>query len=257
MFISKKYIPSLFTILNAFCGLMSIINASNGLYEQAALFIIYASLFDMLDGIVARILKSSSNFGVELDSLSDVVSFGAAPSFLLYSIYFKSLGGFGIAVSSLIMVFAAIRLARFNVQLVGFDKNKFIGLPTPIASVTLASYILFYHDKIFSESVSSIIISVLVIALAILMVSKLRYDTMPKFSVQSFKKNPFIFSVLFIGLVLVIITRGEALFIVCMFYLFSGIYRGIEHYISKKFKKVGEEQDDEEVFKLNDTKLNR
>ena len=144
----------------------------------------------------------------------------------------------------------------FNVQLIGFDKNKFIGLPTPIASVTLVSYILFYHDKIFSEAVSNIIISILVIVLAILMVSKLRYDTMPKFSIQSFKKNPFIFSVLFIGLALVIITRGEALFFVCLFYLCSGIYRSIEHYISKKFKKVGGEQEDEEVFKLNDTKLN-
>lgn len=85
------------------------------------MFIIIATLFDAVDGLAARLTKSSSEFGVELDSLSDVISFGLAPSFLIYGIYLNELGDIGVVISSLIMVFAAIRLARFNVQLVGFD----------------------------------------------------------------------------------------------------------------------------------------
>ena len=254
---SRKYVPSLFTILNAFCGLMSIINASHEMYEQAALFIIYASLFDMLDGIVARILRSSSKFGVELDSLSDVISFGVAPSFLLYSIYFKDLDGIGIAVSSMIMVFAAIRLARFNVQLVGFDKNKFIGLPTPIASITISAYILFYHNKIFSKATSDTFIIILVVAIALLMVSNFRYNTIPKLSIQSLKKSPIVFAILLLGIALVIFTKGEGLFSFCLFYVSTGIIRSIGNFVSKKYKKITRKQDNEETLELNKTKLNR
>ena len=80
------FIPSLFTVLNLFCGFMAIINADALNFEQAALFILYAGLFDMFDGVVARFTGTSSKFGVELDSLADLVSFGVAPSFILYKV---------------------------------------------------------------------------------------------------------------------------------------------------------------------------
>ena len=166
MFISRKFIPSLFTILNAFCGFMSVIFSSKGNFDDASLFIIFASFFDAIDGLAARLTNSASAFGVELDSLSDVISFGLAPSFLIYSIYLNELGDIGIVLSSLVMVFAALRLARFNVQLVGFDKDKFNGLPAPMATFTICTYILFYHNKIFTDQVSEIVIIVLALAIA-------------------------------------------------------------------------------------------
>jgi CDP-diacylglycerol--serine O-phosphatidyltransferase len=104
----------------------------------------------MFDGVVARFTGTSSKFGVELDSLADLVSFGVAPSFILYKVYFFSLDGLGIALSALIMIFGALRLARFNAQLVGFDKNYFSGVPVPIP-VTVSSFILYYYNLNFNS----------------------------------------------------------------------------------------------------------
>ncbi|TRZ66116.1 CDP-diacylglycerol--serine O-phosphatidyltransferase [bacterium] len=227
MLVSKKFIPSLFTILNAFCGLMSIINASNQMFDEACLFIVYAALFDMIDGVAARITKSSSEFGVELDSLSDVISFGAAPSFLLYSIYFKEYNGLGIAISSMIMVFSAIRLARFNISLVGFDKDKFTGVPTPMASITLVSYLLMYHNKIFTSETSKYAIFLLSLGLAFMMVSKFKYITFPKPSWSNAKANPLLYSGFILAVILTLLTKGSAVFPLCILYIISGIIGSI------------------------------
>lgn len=253
MLVSRKFIPSLFTILNAFCGFMSLINSAMGDFTDAALFIIYASLFDAVDGFAARLTKSSSEFGVELDSLSDVISFGVAPSFLLYNIYLNELGDIGIVISSLIMVFAALRLARFNVQLVGFDKEKFNGLPAPMTSMTICTYILFYHNKILSEALSQKIIIILAIALPVLMVSRIKYESLPKPSLQAVKKNPIVFILLFIAIVLTIATNGEGAFSFCLFYIFSGMILSLKNLIFRK-QKVIETKLGEENLKLKETK---
>ncbi|MBK7254324.1 MAG: CDP-diacylglycerol--serine O-phosphatidyltransferase [Ignavibacteria bacterium] len=234
MLISKKFIPSLFTILNAFCGFLSVINSANHEYETAAVFIIIATLFDAVDGLAARLTKSSSEFGVELDSLSDVISFGLAPSFLIYGIYLNELGDIGVVVSSLIMVFAAIRLARFNVQLVGFDKDKFNGLPAPMAAMTIVTYILFYHDKIFSLSSSKNFLFVLSIILPVLMVSRIKYESLPKPSLFAIKKNPIIFVILLIAVIITLATGGEGSFSFCLFYIFSGIIISLKNFVFKK-----------------------
>lgn len=220
---SRKFIPSLFTLLNAVCGFISIIESSMGHFDQACYFIVYASLFDAFDGLVARALRTSSEFGVELDSLSDVVSFGAAPSFLLYSMHFQKLDGIGIFLSVLILSFAAIRLARFNIELVGFDKNVFYGVPVPLSAVTIISYLLFYHNKVFDANLSSIVIIVLVILLSILMVSKFKYPTLPKFTKKNFRKDKFKLAALLILIIISLISKGYALFIICILYLLSGI----------------------------------
>ncbi len=234
MLISKKFIPSLFTILNAFCGFLSVINSANHEYETAAIFIIIATLFDAVDGLAARLTKSSSEFGVELDSLSDVISFGLAPSFLIYGIYLNELGDIGVVVSSLVMVFAAIRLARFNVQLVGFDKDKFNGLPAPMAAMTIVTYILFYHDKIFSLSSSKNFLLVLSLILPILMVSRIKYESLPKPSLFAIKKNPIIFVILLIAVIITLATGGEGSFSFCLFYIFSGIIISFKNFVFKK-----------------------
>lgn len=247
MLISKKFIPSLFTILNAFCGFLSVINSANHEYETAAMFIIFATLFDAVDGLAARLTKSSSEFGVELDSLSDVISFGLAPSFLIYGIYLNELGDIGVVVSSLIMVFAAIRLARFNVQLVGFDKDKFNGLPAPMAAMTIVTYILFYHEKILSLSSSRNFLLILSIILPILMVSRIKYESLPKPSLYAIKKNPIIFVILLIAVIITIATRGEGSFSFCLFYIFSGIIISLKNFVFKKRKPAKDEILDEHL----------
>lgn len=247
MLISRKFIPSLFTVLNAFCGFMSLIHSANGNFTEASLFIIYASLFDAVDGLAARLTNSSSEFGVELDSLSDVISFGVAPSYLIYNVYFNQLGDIGAFIASLIMVFGALRLARFNVQLVGFDKDKFNGLPVPMSAMTICTYILFYHNKIFSEHVSIIVLIILSVSLPVLMVSKVKYDTFPKPSLYAIKKNPIVFIILFIGIILTIVTNGEGSFSFCLFYIFSGIIISLKNMIFKKRKTHGKNVSDEEL----------
>ena len=132
MKITRAVVPSLFTTLNIFCGFLSILSVAQGHFQTAAWFIILAAIFDSLDGVMARITRSSSQFGVELDSLADVVSFGAAPSFMVYQAHLYTLGNWGIIIAALPVVFGAIRLARFNVQLVGFNKDYFNGLPIPM-----------------------------------------------------------------------------------------------------------------------------
>lgn len=220
-----KFMPSLFTILNLFSGFLSILYTANDDLTQACMFIIYASLFDAFDGVVARFTHTSSRFGVELDSLSDVVSFGAAPSFILYKFYFSNLDGIGIAVASLVMIFSALRLARFNAQLVGFDKNYFIGVPVPVSAITISSFFLFYFNKNFSGSLSSTFVYIIAISLPILMMSRLKYDTLPKFTVKEIKLHPVKSIFIFLIILFIIFTRGDGLFIFCLFYLISGIFR--------------------------------
>ncbi|MCE1164667.1 MAG: CDP-diacylglycerol--serine O-phosphatidyltransferase [Bacteroidetes bacterium] len=223
MIISKKFIPSLFTILNAFCGFMSVINSSHSEYEQAVLFIIYAAIFDVLDGMVARILNTSSDFGVELDSLSDVVSFGFAPSFLLYNFFFKDYNAVGIIVSSSVLAFAAIRLARFNISLTGYTKDVFYGIPVPMAALVLCSYILFYHDSVFSSKVSEVAIFAITISVSLLMVSKFRYPAMPSMNKASLKSKPWLVAAIVLGVIISIATKGYGIFPVTVIYILYGI----------------------------------
>ncbi len=246
-----SFIPSLFTVLNLFCGFLSVVNASTGNIEAACLFIIYAGLFDAFDGVVARFTGTSSRFGVELDSLADVVSFGAAPSFILYKAYFEQFDGMGIAISALVMIFAALRLARFNTQLVGFDKNYFSGVPAPLAAMAVSSFFLFYFNKNFNLHTSGIFAYILALLLPALMVSKLKYDTTPKISGREIKKHPVKFIIIFLVIVLIVVTKGEGLFAFSLFYLSTGIFRGIWNVIRKIFGKNQKPEVSEEDLKLH------
>jgi CDP-diacylglycerol--serine O-phosphatidyltransferase len=190
---------------------------------MACAFIVYAAIFDVLDGLVARILKSSSDFGVELDSLSDVISFGAAPSFLLYAAHFKEYNSYGTIVASMIMVFAAIRLARFNITLVGFEKDKFSGLPTPAVAITIITYIYFFHNKVINPELSNIFINIITLGLSLLMVSRFKYPAFPKLTSASVRKNPFPFILIILAIIASIVTKGYATFIICLMFIFGGI----------------------------------
>jgi CDP-diacylglycerol--serine O-phosphatidyltransferase len=231
--ITPSVIPNLFTAMNMFSGFFSIISASQGNFIYAGWLIIIAAIFDTLDGVMARLTRSSSELGVQLDSLSDVVSFGVAPSFLLYTTYFNQFEAFGVIISSFPMIAGGFRLARFNVQLVGFDKSYFTGLPIPSSALTIVCFILSFYKDGYPEELKIFIIP-MVLLLSFLMVSKVKYDTLPKFSLSAIKKNPAIYIAYFIAFVVLIIYRIKGLFFIFVFMIAFGIFRQIFKYFSNK-----------------------
>ena len=231
--VTPSVIPNLFTAMNMFCGFFSIVTASTGNFSYAAWLIFGGAIFDALDGLVARLTNSSSELGVELDSLSDVVTFGAAPSFLLYSTYFSEFGGYGIILASLPLIAGGFRLARFNVQLVGFEKSFFIGLPIPSCALTLASFVLAFYNNGYPENISKIIIPMILI-LSYLMVSNIRYETFPKLSWASIKEKPLNILFVIAALVLVLFAYTEGLFFIFVFMILFGIFRHFYKWFTSK-----------------------
>ncbi|HUL44350.1 MAG TPA: CDP-diacylglycerol--serine O-phosphatidyltransferase [Bacteroidota bacterium] len=228
MKITRAVVPSLFTVLNIFSGFRSIIHTAQGDYVLASWFIILAAIFDVLDGIMARITKSSSGFGVEFDSLSDVVSFGAAPSFLVYSVFLHTMEGIGMLVSAMPLILGALRLARFNTQLVGYDKEYFRGLPIPATAVTIGAFVLQnLQEGNTLTGLPAALLAPMVVVLSILMVSTIKYDTVPKFSRRGIKQHPLRFTVGIIGITAIAVTAGQALFPFFLFYIATGPMRTI------------------------------
>ena len=224
--LTPSVIPNLFTAINMFCGFLSILSASEENYNYAAWLIFIAAIFDALDGMVARLTNSASELGVELDSLSDIVSFGAAPSFLLYKTFFYSMGTWGIIISALPLIAGGFRLARFNIQLVGFSKSFFLGLPIPSSALTIASFILAFFNDGFSKPISDFI-TPMILVLSFLMVSNIRYETLPKISVKSIKEKPYHFIFLIFAVVLVAFMYVKGLFLAFVFMIVIGIFRHI------------------------------
>lgn len=222
--LTPSIIPNLFTAINMFCGFLSILSASDGNFNYAAWLIFIAAIFDALDGMVARLTNSSSELGVELDSLSDIVSFGAAPSFLLYKTYFYSMGTWGIIISALPLIAGGFRLARFNIQLVGFSKSFFLGLPIPSSALTIASFVLAFYNDEFPKPISDFI-TPLILVLSFLMVSNIRYETLPKISLKSIKEKPYHFIFLIIAVILVATMYTKGLFLAFVFMIVIGIFR--------------------------------
>ncbi len=198
---------------------------------------------------MARITRSSSQFGVELDSLADVVSFGVAPSFMVYQAHLYTYGNWGIIIAALPVVFGAIRLARFNVQLVGFDKEYFNGLPIPMQAITVCAFILqYYGDGYGLSGWSGAGLTILVVILSFLMVSRVKYDTIPKFSKRQIKAHPGKIIGLSIGVIFIIISQGTLLFPLLVVYVVFGLIRYIVHGFTKFFTKTENELKGEEKF---------
>jgi CDP-diacylglycerol---serine O-phosphatidyltransferase len=222
----KSSVANFITTLNIFSGFLSIIFASEGNFRIASLMIIAAAIFDMLDGIVARLLSTSSRFGVELDSISDVVSFGAAPAFLIYKAHLYQFGYIGIVLSACLLVFGALRLARFNIQVEDLTtKGDFKGLPIPLSAMTIALLVLsFYQDGKIAEPFTGWIIP-LVLLLSVLMVSTIRYNALPKLKDKNFKQKLYLLAILVAALLLAILTNGEVLFFIFFGIVIFGILR--------------------------------
>lgn len=230
MRITRSIIPNLFTLANLFCGFTAIINIAEGEILRGALFILAGGFFDTFDGIMARLTRSSSEFGVELDSLCDAVSFGVAPAFMLYKVHFFQYGEIGILWASFPALAGIARLARFNVQVTNFeDKNYFKGMPIPGAAVTLCSYVLFFHlSNFIPDDFKPISIFTVTIITSIVMISNIRFDNMPRPSKRSITQRP-VFSILFIiALIASIASAGKLVFPFMMLYI---LVMSLRHFI--------------------------
>lgn len=166
-------LPSMFTLANLFCGYACVVHAMRGDYETAAPLIGFAIILDALDGRIARLTRTASPFGVEFDSLADVISFGIAPAVLAFSWGMSSLGRLGWAASFLFVTGSAMRLARFNIQ-GSPDKRYFAGMPAPAAAAVLASTVYAFPTRLESYHTALPVLA-LVLVPAFLMVSKLRF----------------------------------------------------------------------------------
>jgi CDP-diacylglycerol---serine O-phosphatidyltransferase len=169
-------IPNLFTTGNLFCGVYAILSVFNANYMAAAIAILVALIFDVLDGKSARLTNSTSQFGLEYDSLSDVVSFGVAPGFLIYSWALSGQGTFGVAVMFAYVAMGAVRLARFNSTVALSDGKYFTGLAIPAAAGVIASMVVFDHHIVrMGAEVKPIFVLIITLTLSFLMVSTIKY----------------------------------------------------------------------------------
>ena len=183
-------LPNLFTTGGLFCGFYAIIATLREEYLFAGIAILVAMVFDGLDGRIARMTKTSSKFGVEYDSLSDLVAFGVAPGVLAYRWALEPWGAWGWLAAALYVTCGALRLARFNVQSESADKKNFVGLPIPAAAAVVATTILIY-DFLGGESPTSkhITLLMLIYILAGLMVSNIRYYSFKELNFRN--RQPF------------------------------------------------------------------
>lgn len=228
--IPRIVVPSFFTLMNLFCGFLSIIMVAEGNLERGAWLIVLAGMFDALDGFMARLANATSEFGVELDSICDVVSFGVAPGFLVYSFIFNELSIIGILLSALPPLCAAIRLARFNVESKYEETSFFKGLPSPVHAVMLAAFFLtFQHRLDWFDGLNNGVVSVLVpvvILLSFLMVSTIPFDKIPRFDRSSVKKYKNKFILIFIYFFIILIFQDIGLIIVFSFFILKGLAIG-------------------------------
>ena len=183
--------PSAFTLGNLFFGFWAIVSAFNGNFRWAGWFIVFAGILDMLDGRVARLSGTGTRFGAELDSLVDVISFGVAPALLMYFLDFSNAGRFGWILCYIYVVAVALRLARFNVLSAGkAPTGWFTGMPSPAAGMTLAVYYPFSQTNWYRASLAYLDLQheglvVLMLLLAVLMVSNVKYPKFPPIGLRS------------------------------------------------------------------------
>ena len=239
-------LPNIFTSLNIFFGFYSVIAAINGKYVAAALAIIIAAVFDLLDGKIARATHTTSKFGVEYDSLADLVSFGLAPGLMMYLYALKPLGRIGWLAAFLFMVCGALRLARFNTQVGTISSDHFVGLPIPAAAAMNASTMLLWHRFGFAVEPYRLFILVMLYALAFLMVSNIRYNSFKKAGLY----HKMTFNVLVAAILILIFIAAQpsiAIFALSLSYVVSGPLGAVWRHFHKLKTEDAKSQESHEI----------
>ena len=223
-------LPNLFTAMNMFCGFYAVIASIKGNFAAAAYAVIIAGVFDNLDGKIARATQSTSKFGVEFDSLADLISFGMAPGVMMYLWALSPLGRIGWLAAFLFVVCGALRLARFNTQVGTVSSEYFVGLPIPAGAGMVAATVLFCHHLDIQTLVHPFFFLVEIYLLSFVMVSTIPY--------YSFKKPALFrnrnFNVLVTAILILIFIAAQppiALFLIGIVYVISGPLLSLKHHI--------------------------
>ena len=227
-------IPTSLTVLNLFFGFRCIVNSTRALqaitsgdmegaavfFERACLALLIAAIFDTFDGLIARQLHATSEFGKEYDSLADVCTFGAAPAVLVYAWALHNLGNLGGGISFLFLVAVSLRLARFNVMTGKTDYRYFVGLPSPAGALTIAAIVYYAPAPVTDRSFAFVMLA-LTIFVAFAMVSPVRYRSQKGLSLQ--KERSLMYFVV-LALIVGVASKWprEFLFFFAMAYLASG-----------------------------------
>jgi len=228
-------LPSLFTVGNIFCGYFAIISTMRGHYDAAAQAIGIAIVLDILDGRIARMANAATDFGLQLDSLADVISFGVAPSVLAYFWGLEDLNHrLGWIAAFTFTICGAMRLARFNVQAGGL--KHFLGLPIPAGGGTIAAIVHFFGDPL-KDRIAATLLMGCVFALALLMVSTLRYSSLKHLTLG--RKSHLTILGIALVLLLVVFYSRWTLLILATVYVLSGVAQKV--YSVLRHKKPGED----------------
>jgi len=226
-------LPNTLTLCGLFCGFYSILAALKGDYVIAAWAIMVANIFDGLDGWVARLTSSTTRFGIELDSLSDLVAFGVAPAVILYTWSLASFGRVGWAAAFLFVACGALRLARYNIQMGSSESRSFTGMPIPGAATMIATLVIFYYNKWDTVPDNNYFILIFTIFLSMLMVSTLRFHGIKELDLS--KRKPFWILVAIVMVLFLIVMHPQiALFLFAMIYLIGGLIENIVLYYKKR-----------------------
>ncbi len=218
-------LPNTLTLCGMFCGFFAILVSFKGHYIYAAWAILIANIFDGLDGWVARLTNSTTKFGIELDSLSDLVAFGVAPAVLIYSWALQPFGRLGWGAAFLFVICGALRLARYNVQMGTAESKAFTGLPIPGAGTVVASLVLFYNEIWGVIEGRNYVVLFLPFLLAVLMVSTLRFHGLKELDFK--KRKPFwLLVVIGSAFVLIFMYPEIVIFIFAITYVVWGIIEG-------------------------------
>jgi CDP-diacylglycerol--serine O-phosphatidyltransferase len=243
---SLSIVPSLFTIGNIFCGYLSVVSTLRGNWDYAAILIGVGYILDGLDGRIARLTKTSSDFGVQLDSLADIVTFGVAPAILAFNWGFGSTEGLsgsvamhvrqlGFVASFVFVVCGALRLARFNLQAKkpadSSSKRYFVGLPIPAGAGMIAAVVHFFKTPTLMVG-SALLWGLLILLVAFLMISTVRYSSFKEFDVHKAKPSFALFSTAIL-ICLIIFYSEEVLLAMATIYLSSGLIGKLLHTVRR------------------------
>ncbi len=214
-------LPSLLTTVSLFSGFYGIVSAINGHFLNAAWAVIISAVFDGLDGRVARMTRTTSHFGMEYDSLCDLVAFGVAPAIIAYLYSLNDFGRYGWLAAFLYVATTALRLARFNTQDSSSPSHNFTGLPCPAAASMVATFIFFSRFFAASELTKGITMLVLVYGLSYLMVSSFSYQSFKHH--ETAKAKAFQVMVFMVLVIMLLATEPQiTLFFLCLAYVLSG-----------------------------------
>lgn len=226
-------LPSLLTLSSIFLSFYSMVAAIKGEFVLAGALILAAGFFDGIDGKVARLTKTTTRFGLELDSLADVISFGVAPAILIYVWSLAPHGRIGWVSAFLFVACGALRLARFNVQSGSIDPKRFNGLPIPAAAAMVATTVLFFHKAGLNPEDFGIYLLTLTLALSFLMVSSVKFHAFKDLTLV--KQKPFSSTVAFVLLLaLIAASPYVVLFLLSAGYVISGPLLTIWLYANRK-----------------------